>query len=61
MLFILLLVTRNGFVIGFQGVSAKAAVIVELEAHDDEEDDHMILRSFYWSVVSKNKKHLIWL
>lgn len=42
--------------IRFQGVPAQAAVIVDLEAHDYEEDDHMSLGSFYWTVVSK-KKH----
>lgn len=56
MLLVLSLVTCNGFVIGFQGVSAKAAAIANLEAHDDEEDDHMSLRSFYWFVVSKKKQ-----
>lgn len=57
-----LLVTRNGFVIRFQGLSVKAAVIVDLEAHDYEEDDHMSLRSFYWTVVSKkNTPHLVML
>lgn len=48
----ILLATRNGCVIGFQGVSAEAAVIADFEAHDEEEDDHM--RSFYWPVVSQN-------
>lgn len=48
--------------IRFQGLSAKAAVIVDLEAHDYEEDDHMSLRSFYWTVVSKkNTPHLVML
>lgn len=56
MLFVILLVTRNGFVIGFQGVSAKAAVIADLEAHDDEGNNHMSLRSFYWFIVKLRNK-----
>lgn len=52
-----LLATRNGFVIKFQEVSAKAAFLVDLDAHDNEEDNHMSLISFYWSVVSKKTPH----
>lgn len=51
-----LLVTRNGSVIGFQGVSAEAAVTVDFEAHDYEDDDHMSPRSLYWTVVSEKEK-----